>query len=65
MAILKHLSSKSANYGNVTRYLMFEHDRLSGKPILEDGHLVMRQNFLIDGINCHPATFEMEWNAMN
>ena len=49
MAILKHLSSKSTNYGNAVRYLMFEHDRLSGKPLIEDGHLVMRENFLIEG----------------
>lgn len=65
MAILKHLASKSANYGNVVRYLMFEHDKLSGKPLLEDGLLVMRQNFLIDGLECDPATFDIECTELN
>ena len=59
------MSSKSTAYGKAVEYLMFEHDRLSGKPILEDGHLVMRSSFLIDGINCHPATFDMECKETN
>ena len=65
MAILKHLASKSANYGNVVRYLMFEHDKLSGRPLIEDGHLVMRKDFFIDGLECDPATFEIECKELN
>lgn len=65
MAILKHLSSKSSNYGNAVRYLMFEHDRLSGRPLLDDGHLVMRENFLIEGLECSPATFDIECKELN
>lgn len=66
MAILKHLSSKSSNYRNALQYLMFEYDKLSNRPLHdEDGHLVMRQNFLIEGIECDPATFDIECKDLN
>lgn len=66
MAILKHLASKNANYGDALRYLMFEHDALSKKPLLDDGgHLVMRTNFIIDGLECAPATFDIECSDLN
>ena len=32
MATLKHLASKSADYGKPIKYLMFEHDR-NGTPL--------------------------------
>ena len=44
---------------------MFEHDKLSGRPLIEDGHLVMRQEFFIEGLECDPATFEIECKELN
>ena len=34
MAILKHISSKNANYGDAEKYLTFEHDEFTMKPTL-------------------------------
>ena len=66
MAILKHLSSKSTNYKAAVQYLMFEYDKMSNKPLRdEDGNLVMRQSLHIAGINCDPATFDMECRELN
>ena len=41
MAILKHINSKNANYGDAEKYLLFEHDEYTMKPTLDaDGHLI-------------------------
>ena len=57
MAILKHISSKSANYGRAMEYLMYEQDRLTNRSrVDEDGDLVMRDNFLINSLECNVAT---------
>ena len=41
MAILKHISSKNANYGDAEKYLTFEHDEFTMKPTLDEtGRLV-------------------------
>ena len=43
MAILKHISSKNANYGDAEKYLTFEHDEFTMKPTLDaDGRLIPR-----------------------
>lgn len=66
MAIIKHLSSKSANYRNAVQYLMFEYDKLTNRPLHDgDGHLIMRSNFIIEGIECDPATFDIECKDLN
>jgi len=65
MAVLKHLSSKNANYGSAVQYLMFQHDSLTGRPLIEDGHLIMREEFLIDGVECSPANFDIECDRLN
>ena len=36
MAVLKHLSSKSADYAKALEYLMFQHDERTQKPILDE-----------------------------
>ena len=65
MATLKHIASKSSNYGRPLEYLMFEHDT-NGKPIRdEEGNLQMRKCFIIDGINCTPFSFDMECERLN
>ena len=66
MAILKHLSSKSANYGRAVEYLMYEQDRLTNRSLEnENGNLVMRENFLIDSLECNVATFDFECEELN
>ena len=65
MAVLKHLSSKNADYGSVVQYLMFQHDTLTGRPLIKDGHLLMRDEFLIDGVECSPANFDIECDELN
>ena len=66
MAILKHIASKSADYGEAQRYLMFQYDEYTGKPILdEDGRLIPREEYYLDGINCDPFTFDMECKELN
>ena len=65
MATLKHIASKSSNYGRPLEYLMFEHDT-NGKPTRdEEGNLQMRKCFIIDGINCTPFSFDMECERLN
>ncbi len=66
MAILKHISSKNANYAEIQRYLMFEHDEGTNKPMLnENGELIPRKGYIMDGINCDPFTFDMECRELN
>ncbi len=66
MAILKHIASKSADYGRAIEYLMFEQDRLKNESLRnERGNLVMRKNFLIDSLECNVATFDMECEELN
>ncbi len=49
MAILKHISSKNANYYRAMEYLMYQHDRFTNKPLLdENGRVMMREDFLMN-----------------
>ena len=66
MAILKHIASKNANYGEAERYLIFQHDEYTQKPILdENGHMLIREEYYLDGINCDPFTFAAECQETN
>lgn len=66
MAILKHIASKNADYGEAQRYLMFQYDEYAGKPILDtNGRLIPREEYYLDGINCDPFTFDMECKELN
>ena len=66
MAILKHIASKNANYAEIQRYLMFEHDEDTNKPILDkNGELIPRKEYIMDGINRDPFTFDMECRELN
>lgn len=65
MATLKHMASKSADYGRVIEYLMFQHDA-NGNPVKDaEGNLVMREEFVLDGINCAPLFFDKECERLN
>ena len=66
MAILKHIASKNADYGEVQRYLMFQYNEDTMKPILdENGRLIPREEYYLDGINCDSFTFDMECKELN
>ena len=58
MAILKHISSKNANYGDAERYLTFEHDEFTMKPTLDaDGRLIPREDYRLSSLNCDGEDF--------
>lgn len=66
MAILKHIASKNADYGEAERYLIFQHDEYTQKPILDDnGNMLLREEYYLDGINCDPFTFDAECRETN
>ena len=66
MAILKHIASKNADYGEAQRYLMFQYNKDTMKPILdENGRLIPREEYYLDGINCDSFTFDMECKELN
>mgnify|MGYP000376095767 FL=1 len=66
MAILKHIASKNADYGEAERYLIFQHDEYTQKPILDDeGHMLIREEYYLDGINCDPFSFAAECMETN
>ena len=48
MAILKHIASKNADYGEAQRYLMFQYNEDTMKPILdENGRLIPREEYYL------------------
>lgn len=58
MATIKHLSSKNSDLGAAERYLIFQHDESSNKPILDaDGHLIPRKDYRIDSVLCGDEDF--------
>ena len=66
MAILKHIASKNADYGEAQRYVMFQYDENTNKPLLdENGELIPRKEYIMDGINCDPFTFDMECRELS
>lgn len=66
MAIIKHIASKNADYGAAERYLIFQHDEFSNKPIHDkQGRMIPREEYLIEGINCSPDTFAIECIKLN
>lgn len=66
MAVIKHISIKNLNYNAASDYLTTQHDEFTGKPILDDnGNRIPREEFLLEGINCDPYSFESECEAVN
>ena len=58
MATLKHINSKNADYGAAERYLMFEHDEFTMKPVLdENGRLIPREGYRLSTLNCGGEDF--------
>lgn len=66
MAIIKHIPVKNRYYSAAVEYLTCKFDEHTMKP-LEDakGRRVMRDNFLIEGINCEVDAFGAECIEVN
>ena len=66
MAVLKHLSSKNADYGKALEYLMFQHNERTQQPILDsNGNMMLRDEYYLDGLNCQPFSFDAECEQTN
>ena len=66
MAVIKHIASKNADYGVSERYLIFQHNEYTQKPVLdENGHMILRDEYYLDGLNCDPFTFASECQELN
>ena len=66
MAVIKHIASKNADYGESERYLIFQHNEYTQKPILDDeGHMILREEYYLNGLNCDPFTFASECQELN
>lgn len=64
--MIKHIASKNADYGESERYLIFQHNEYTQKPILDDeGHMILRDEYYLDGLNCDPFTFASECQELN
>ena len=66
MEVIKHIASKNADYGEAERYLIFHHNEYTQKPILDDeGNMILRDEYYLDGLNCDPFTFASECQELN
>ena len=66
MAVIKHIASKNADYGESERYLIFQHNEYTQKPILDDeGHMIFRDEYYLYGLNCDAFTFASECQELN
>ena len=66
MAVIKHIASKNADYGEAERYLIFQHNEYTQKTILDDeGHMILRDEYYLDGLNCDPFSFASECQELN
>nr|WP_319490142.1 relaxase/mobilization nuclease domain-containing protein [uncultured Caproiciproducens sp.] len=53
MATIKHIASKNADYGAAERYLIFQHNEFTNKPIRDEhGSLILREEYQFDTLNC-------------
>ena len=67
MATIKHLAIKNRSYAFPLRYLTYQYDEHTNKPILDENkHMVLRDEYLIDAIGVLSAsTFQAECESWN
>lgn len=66
MAILKHINIKNKDYSASVRYLWFQHDEKTGKPLRgEDGHCIRRNGVIMDSLNCGIISFDFDCRIAN
>ena len=60
MATIKHTSSKNSDLSAAERYLTFQHNEYTGLPILDEhGRPKLREEYLLDTLECRENTFAM------
>ena len=60
MATIKHTSSKNSDLSAAERYLIFQHNEYTSLPILDElGRPKLRENYLLDTLECGENTFAM------
>lgn len=66
MAVLKHIAIKNADYSAAVCYLKYQHDERHLKPLLdENGSMMLRSEFHMNGVNCNPDTFDLECEMLS
>lgn len=66
MAVLKHIAIKNADYSAAVCYLKYQHDERHLKPLLdENGSMMLRSEFHMNGVNCNPDTFAQKVKISN
>ena len=66
MSVIKHIASKNADYTAAERYLVFQHDEKTQKMLRdEEGYPIVRENYLLAGVNCDPYNFAAECRKVN
>ena len=66
MAVIKHIASKNADYTAAERYLVFQHDEKTQKMLRDkEGYPIVRENYLLAGVNCDPYNFAAECRKVN
>jgi len=66
LAVLKHLTIKKRDYGDIQRYLLFKCEEGTHKPIRDEARRMVPRDFYIqDGINCDPFSFDAECAELN
>lgn len=66
MAIIKHIPVKNRYYSAAVEYLTCKFDEHTMKPLVDaKGRMMMRDNYLIEGINCQVDTFGAECIEVN
>ena len=60
MATIKHTSSKNSDLSAAERYLTFQHNEYTGLPSWDEhGQPKLRENYLLDTLECGENTFAM------
>lgn len=66
MAIIKHIPVKNRYYSAAVEYLTCKFDEHTMKPLVDaKGRMIIRDNFIIEGINCEVDTFGAECIEVN
>ena len=66
MAIIKHIPIKNANYTDAIHYLIFQHDEYTQVEIVDEYDVpLLRDNYILEGINCDPYAYDFECSELN
>ena len=58
MATLKHIACKNSDYTAIEAYLVYQHDKFTGKQLLDEhGKPKLRESYLLDTLECGDFSF--------